>query len=104
MLSLPLHVSPLCSPEGEDTVLDQNIETHGVDTLLVDYDESLWLFTRSHSLITDGILELDNLLESVVDESTFGFDELLSLFGGRVEETRVDLANTSVHAEPVQQK
>jgi hypothetical protein len=59
---------------------------------LVDNDETFWLFVRSNSLITNGILELDNLLQSVVDESSFRFDQLLPLLGGRVEESRVYLA------------
>jgi len=92
MSSLPLHISPLCSPEGKDAVLDQDIKRHGIDTLLVDYDKSLWLFTRSNSLVTNCVLELDNLLESVIDESSFRLDKLLSLLSRRVEESRVDLA------------
>ena len=59
---------------------------------MVDNDETFWLFVGSNSLITDGILELDNLLQSVIDESSFRFDQLLSLLGRRVEESRVDLA------------
>lgn len=59
---------------------------------MVDNDETFWLFVGSNSLITDGILELDNLLQSVVDKSSLRFDQLLPLLGGRVEESRVDLA------------
>ena len=87
----PLHVSSLCSPEGKDTVLDEDIQRHGINTLLVDNDETFWLFVGSNSLITNGIFELDNLLQSVVDKSSLGLDELLPLLGGRVEESRVDL-------------
>ena len=58
---------------------------------MVDNDETFWLFVGSNSLITNGIFELDNLLQSVVDKSSLGLDELLPLLGGRVEESRVDL-------------
>jgi hypothetical protein len=59
---------------------------------LVDDDKALGLFARSDCLITDCVLELDNLLESVIDESTLGLDKLFSLLRRRVEESRVDLA------------
>lgn len=98
ILDLPLHVPPLCSPQSQDPVLGQHVQTHRVDTLLIDQYESPLLGTIRRlsicpeSLITDLVLQSDNFSESVVDEFSLGFDELFSLFRRRVEETRVYLA------------
>ena len=73
-------------------MLDQDVEGHGVDSLLVDEDERPRLLLRVDVLIADEVLELDNLLELGVHEPTFRLDELLSLLGVRVEEGGVDLA------------
>jgi aryl carrier-like protein len=62
---------------------------------LVDENESLRLLSGSNSLVTHGVLELDNLLQLGVDESSLRLDELFSLFRRRVEEARVDLAEMS---------
>lgn len=92
MLNSPLHVSSLGTTQSKDTVLHQDVQTHRVDTLLVDQHETLWLLSGPDGLITNGVLELDDLLELGVDESSLRLDELFSLFCGRVEEARVDLA------------
>jgi len=88
----PLHVSPLSPSESEDSVLDEDVEGHGVDSLLVDENERPRLLLGVDVLIADEVLELDNLLELGVHEPTFRLDELLSLLGVRVEEGGVDLA------------
>jgi len=73
-------------------VLDEHIEGHRVDSLLVDEDERPRLLLGVDVLIADKVLELDDLLELGVDEPTFRLDELLSLLSVRVEEGGVDLA------------
>jgi hypothetical protein len=94
----PLHVPPLCSPQSQDPVLGQHVQTHRVDTLLVDQHESPLLgpirrlAVCPESLITDLVLQSDDLSKSVIDEFSLGFNELFSLFRRGVEETRVDLA------------
>ena len=92
MLNSPLHVSSLGTTQSKDTVLHQDVQTHRVDTLLVDQHETLWLLSGPDGLIANGVLELDDLLQLGVDESSFRLDELFSLFCGRVEEAGVDLA------------
>ena len=88
----PLHVTPLGSPEGEDTVLRENVQTERVDTLLVDDDEILFLLLGVNGLVAHEVFQLDNLLALRIRESALGLDELFPLFRGRVEEARVDLA------------
>jgi hypothetical protein len=51
-----LHVSSLCAAQSEDAVFDQNVQTQGVDTLLVDDDEALGAVGTANLL-----LQLDNL-------------------------------------------
>ena len=94
----PLHVSALGSPQGQDTILGQNIETERIYTLLVDDHKSFRLFTRPHCNVADGILKLDNLLQLCIDESSFRFDELFPLLGRRVEKARVDLPAVSARS------
>jgi hypothetical protein len=91
-IDVPLHISPLRPSQRKDPILDQNIQTHRIDTLLVDQYESLWLLPTPNSLVTNGILELDNLLQLRIDKPSFGLDQFFSLFRRRIEETRVDLA------------
>jgi hypothetical protein len=61
--------------------------------LVDDNKISLLLFTV-HCLIANNIFELDDLLDLLIDESAFRFNEFLALFGGGIEETRVYLAAT----------
>jgi hypothetical protein len=94
-LDLPLHIPSLRSSKRKDAILDQDVQTHRVDTLLVDQDETLWLFARPDRLVTHGILELYDFLELGVDKSSLRLDELFTLLGRVVEEARVDLAVVS---------
>jgi hypothetical protein len=67
---------------------------------LVDNNETFWLFVWSDRLITNGILELDNLLQSIINESSLGLDKLLPLLGWRIEKSRVDLADDQLPSWP----
>ena len=94
-----LHVPSLGATQRKDAVLGEHVQRERVDTLLVEDDKVLWLAgfpvcrrRRVGRCIAYSLLELDNLLESRIDESAFRLDELLALLGGRVKETRVDLA------------
>ena len=71
-----LHVSSLCATESENAVLDQDIQTQGVDSLLVDDDEALGSICTANLL-----LQLDNLAQLLVNESTLTLNQLLSLIG-----------------------
>ena len=88
----PLHVPPLRATEGKDAVLSKDVQAHGIDTLLVDDDEVLGLLVRADHLVANLVLEFDDLLQLVVNELALRLDELFTLFGRRVEESRVDLA------------
>ena len=83
---LPLHIPPLGATQSKDAVLCENIKTQWVNALLVDYDEILLLLRRVHGLVTDEVLELDDLFAFRVGEAPFRFYELLALLCGRVEE------------------
>lgn len=76
-----LHIPPLRTTEGEDVVLGENVERHGVNTLLVDDDETLGLLSRIDIDVADGILELDDLPQLVVDKAALRLDKLLTLLG-----------------------
>ena len=96
MLNSPLHVSSLGTTQSKDTVLHQDVQTHRVDTLLIDKHEALGLLSRSNGLVADRVLQLDNLLQLRVDETPLRLDELLPLLCRRVEEARVDLTAVSI--------
>jgi hypothetical protein len=81
-----LHVASLCSAKGKDVVLGENIQRKRINTLLVDDHETVVsVFTGA-----DGILEFYDLADLIINVLSFGFYELLALFGGRIEESRVD--------------
>lgn len=99
---LPLHVAAFCPSERKDSVLSQDIETQGINALLVDDDKVLLFLVRIHSLVANEVLELDDLAALGVREAAFRLDELLALFCRRVEEAGVDLAgdaSTNVEAQ-----
>lgn len=81
-----LHVPPLSSPEGENAILDKNIQAQGVNTLLVNNNEALVGVGTA-----DLLLELHDLLQLSIDELAFTLHQLIPLFGRRVVEARVDL-------------
>ncbi len=108
----PFHIPPLGPPQRQYTMLGQNIQAHRINPLLIDQNEILgrsFSFSfRIESLITDEVLEVDDLFETSVDVTTFGFDEFLTLFGGGVEEARIDFAIRTISSvntgEPSQSK
>jgi hypothetical protein len=59
---------------------------------LVDHNESAWFLFRVSRLIAYEVLELDDLFDFSVGKAALGFDEFLALFGGGVEEARINLA------------
>lgn len=81
-----LHVPSLGSPEGHDSVLHEDVETQGIDTLLVDDNEALVRVSAANLL-----LQLNDLLQLRVHEFTFALHQLVSLFRRRVVEPGVDL-------------
>ena len=80
-----LTVSALGTSDSNDVVASEDLEGRRVNTLLVDNDE---VFVGT---ITQSLLELDNLHDTVVSELSLGLDELLSLVGVAPEESGVDL-------------
>ena len=88
----PLHVTPLGSPEGEDTVLREDVQTERVYALLVDDNEILFLLLGVDGLVAHEVFQLNDLLALRIREPALGLDQLFPLFSGRVEEARVDLA------------
>jgi hypothetical protein len=80
-----LTVSSLCAADTHDAVAGEDLEGGGVNTLLVDDNEVLV------GAVTEALLELDDLHDSVVSELSLGLDELLSLIGVGPEEAGVDL-------------
>lgn len=93
-----LHVTALGPAKGKDAVLDENVERHRVDALLVDHDKRPRLLLRVDVLVANEVLELDNLLELGVNKTALRLDQLFPLLGRRVEERRVDLAIRSTTA------
>jgi len=81
-----LHVPPLRSSQREDSVLDKDIQTERVDTLLVYYHEALLRVVAANLL-----LQLHDLPQLLVNEAALALNKLLPLFGARVVETRVNL-------------
>ena len=82
-----LHVATLRTSQCQNTVLSQNIERHWVNAFLVDDNERLVLVgTRANFSF-----QLHDLLDTIVDEFTFGCHETIALFGILVEETGIDL-------------
>lgn len=69
--ALPLHIPSLSATEGQDTVFRKNIETEWIDTLLVDDNETLPLLLRVDGLVTNKVLELNDLLDLLVSETPF---------------------------------
>lgn len=59
---------------------------------MVDDNKALRFGLCVNSLITDEVLKLYDFLQLRVGEFPLGFYEFLSLFCGRIEEARVDLA------------
>ena len=62
-------------------------------TFLVDDNEGLFVVSCA-----DLPLELDDLLDSILDELALGVHKLLALFGGLVEEAGVDFGLLVLHA------
>jgi len=80
-----LTVSSLCAADTHDVVAGEDLEGGRVNTLLVDDNE---VFVGA---VTQALLELDDLHDSIVSELSLGLDELLSLIGVGPEEAGVDL-------------
>jgi len=93
-----LHVAALSPAKRKDAVLDEDVERHRVNTLLVDDDKRPRLLLRVDVLVADEVLELDNLLQLGVDKAALRLDQLLALLGRRVEERRVDLTERAARA------
>jgi hypothetical protein len=91
----PFHVSSFCPPESKNAVLGQDIQTEGVDAFLVQNNKVFLLLFAIHGLVANKVLELYNLLDLLVDELPFSFDQLFTLLGRRIEEARVDLTAKS---------
>ncbi len=62
-------------------------------TFLVDDNEGLFVVSGA-----DLPLELDDLLDSILDELALGVHKLLAFFGGLVEEAGVDFSLLVLHA------
>lgn len=58
---------------------------------MVDNNEILSLLLRINRLVTNKVLELNDLFDLLVREFAFRLDELLALLSRRIEETGVDL-------------
>ena len=87
-----LHVPPLRTSQGQDPVFRKDVQTQGVNTLLVD-DHKILLFLRAvDSLVANKIFQLDDFLAFGISEFPFRLDELFPLFRGGVEETGVDFS------------
>jgi len=80
-----LSVSLLGSADADDSVTGEELKRRGVNTLLVDDDEVL-----SVLLGADLSLEINNLLDLVVSESSLGGNQFLTVFGVGPEEAGVD--------------
>lgn len=95
-----LHVSSLGSSESKNVVLGEDVKRQGVNTLLVDDHKVLCAVVTAKFL-----LELNNLLEFGIDETTLALDKLITLLSARVEEARVNLGllilQTDVEGEDV---
>jgi hypothetical protein len=93
MIRLPFHVPPLRPAEGKDAGLGKYVKAQRIDALLVDDNETFLLRLRViDSLVTDEVLELNDLLDLHVDELALGFDELFALLGRGVEKSRINFA------------
>lgn len=88
-----LHVAALRPAQRHDTFLGEHIQTHRVDTFLIDDDEILAV------VVAELLLQFDHLLHALLDELALGGDELLPLLGSFVEEARVDFALLVFHAD-----
>jgi hypothetical protein len=81
-----LHVPPLGSPQCQNAVLCENIQTQRVDALLVDEHEILLRIAPA-----DVLLQFHNFLQLCIDEPSLALDKLVSLLSAGVEKARVDL-------------
>lgn len=100
----PLHISPLSPPQCHDPLLRQHIQTQRINSLLINNDKRLPVLLSSNHIsnivelrIAHLLLEFDNFHHFRIGEFTFRLDQFLSLFGGGVEESRVDF---TVDVEP----
>ena len=71
---------------GKDTVFGENIKGKRINALLVDNDKVLLLLVAAYGLVTDKVLELDDLPALGVRESAFRLDEFFPLLGRGIEE------------------
>ena len=76
----PFHVPPLGTTERKDTVLRKDIQTQWVDTFLIDDDKVLLFLFGVNCLITNKVLELDDLPALGISEAPLGLHKLFTLF------------------------
>jgi hypothetical protein len=93
---VPLHIPSFRPSKGQNTVLGENIQTKRVDAFLIDDYEVFLLLLSINGLITNKVLEFDDLLDLCIRKSTLGLDEFFALFSRRIEEPRVYLARVFV--------
>jgi hypothetical protein len=74
-------------------ILDLKVIVGESFTFLVDDNEGLFVVSGA-----DLPLELDDLLDSILDELALGVHKLLALFGGLVEEAGIDFGLLVLHA------
>lgn len=100
-MTAPLHVPPLCSPQRHNPGLGEHVQTERIDSLLIDEDECLPLLLRHRVTVlvqlrvAHELLQFDHLADFGVGKLALRFDQLLSLLGGGIEESRIDLAMRS---------
>jgi len=76
---VPFHVTTLGSTESENPVLRKDIQTHGVDTLLIDDDKVLELFLGIDSLVANEVLQSNDFGKFGIDEFSLRLDKFLPL-------------------------
>mmetsp|Transcript_9799 Transcript_9799/g.25057 ORF Transcript_9799/g.25057 Transcript_9799/m.25057 type:complete len:363 (+) Transcript_9799:362-1450(+) len=82
----PFHIPLLRPPESDNAVLLQDIQGKGIDALLVNHNEALSRVLAAHL-----VLQLDDLVDTLVRVLPLGRHHLLALVGIAVEEARVHL-------------
>jgi hypothetical protein len=87
----PLHVAPLSTPQGENAIFCQNIETERIYSFLIDYHEIFRFLVTADSLVADEIFEVNDFFDFNVHEMSLRLDEFLALLCRRVEEARINL-------------
>lgn len=85
-----LHIAALGTTECHDTFASEGVKRNWVNALLVHYDKTRLGISLASGLVANLAFQIDDGLNSLVNELTFGLNELVAFLGRLVKEARVN--------------